>query len=130
MRAYAALYDAGYVHSFEVWNEGGELAGGGYGVAVGRVFVIESQFFRESNASKIGFSVLARHLANWGFVLVDNKWLTATTAQMGFREIPRAEYLRRLAVLAHRPVREGRWEAELDPKAVADWRPESGQVPA
>jgi leucyl/phenylalanyl-tRNA--protein transferase len=130
MRAYAALYDAGHVHSFEVWNEGGELAGGGYGVAVGRVFVIESQFFRESNASKIGFSVLARHLANWGFVLVDNKWLTATTAQMGFREIPRAEYLRRLSVLAHRPVREGRWEAELDPKAVADWRPESGQVPA
>ncbi len=123
MRVYARLFDEGHVHSFEVWNKDGELAGGGYGVAVGRVFVIESQFFRESNASKIGFSVLARHLAKWGFVLADNKWLTPTTAQMGFRELPRAEYLRRLATLANRPVREGRWEAEFDPKAVADWRP-------
>ncbi|TFG85704.1 MAG: leucyl/phenylalanyl-tRNA--protein transferase [Hyphomicrobiales bacterium] len=123
MRAYAELYDAGHVHSFEVWNKDGELAGGGYGVAVGRVFVIESQFFRESNASKIGFSVLARHLANWGFVLADNKWLTPTTAQMGFHDIPRADYLSRLAVLTPEPVRTGRWEAELDSKAVADWRP-------
>ena len=47
MRAYAHAFDAGHVHSFEVWNKQGELAGGGYGVAVGRVFVIESQFFRE-----------------------------------------------------------------------------------
>jgi len=123
MRAYAHAFDAGHVHSFEVWNKQGELAGGGYGVAVGRVFVIESQFFRESNASKIGFSVLAWHLAQWGFVFADNKWLTPTTAQMGFREMPRAEYLRRLSALAQEPVRTGRWEAEAGAKAVADWRP-------
>jgi leucyl/phenylalanyl-tRNA---protein transferase len=123
MRAYAKLFDEGYVHSFEVWNQDGELAGGGYGVAVGRVFVIESQFFRESNASKIGFSVLAWHLAKWGFALADNKWLTPTTAQMGFQEMPRAEYLRQLSALAEGTVRPGRWEAEADSKAVADWRP-------
>jgi len=123
MRAYAHAFDAGHVHSFEVWNKEGELAGGGYGVAVGRVFVIESQFFRESNASKIGFSVLAWHLARWGFVLADNIWLTPTTAQMGFCEMPRAEYLRRLSALAQEPVRTGRWEAEAGTKVVADWRP-------
>lgn len=123
MRAYAKLFDEGNVHSFEVWNGEGALVGGGYGVAVGRVFVIESQFFRESNASKIGFSVLAWHLAKWGFVLCDNKWLTPTTAQMGFRDMPRAEYLRQLAVLAEETVHPGRWETEADPKAVADWRP-------
>lgn len=123
MRAYARLFDEGHVHSFEVWNGDGELVGGGYGVAVGRVFVIESQFFRESNASKIGFSVLAWHLAKWGFVLADNKWLTPTTAQMGFHEMPRAEYLRRLSTLADGVVRPGRWEAEADSKTVADWRP-------
>ncbi len=123
MHSYAKLHDAGHAHSFEVWNDRGELAAGGYGVAVGRTFVIESQFFRESNASKIGFSVLAWHLANWGFVLADNKWLTPTTAQMGFREIPRAEYLRRLSALADDPLRSGRWEAEADSKSVADWRP-------
>ena len=75
------------------------------------------------NASKIGFSVLAWHLAQWGFVFADNKWLTPTTAQMGFREMPRAEYLRRLSALAQEPVRTGRWEAEAGAKAVADWRP-------
>jgi len=124
MRAYARAFDAGHVHSFEVWNKRGELAGGGYGFAVGRVFVIESQFFCESNASKIGFSVLAWHLAQWGFVLADNKWLTPTTAQMGFCEMPRREYLRRLSALAQEPVRTGRWEAEAGTKAVADWRPD------
>ena len=123
MRAYAKLFDEGYVHSFEVWNSEGQLAGGGYGVAVGRVFVIESQFFLESNASKIGFSVLAWHLAKWGFVLADNKWLTPTTAQMGFRDMPRADYLKELSALADETVHPGRWEVEADSKAVADWRP-------
>jgi leucyl/phenylalanyl-tRNA--protein transferase len=123
MRAYARAYDEGHVHSFEVWNKAGDLVGGGYGVAVGRVFVIESMFFHESNASKIGFSVLARHLAKWGFVMCDNKWLTGTTAQMGFRDMERPEYLRRLADLAEAPAGPARWEAELDSKAVADWRP-------
>ncbi len=123
MHAYAEAYDAGHVHSFEVWNKQGELAGGGYGVAVGKVFVIESQFFRESNASKIGFSVLAWHLAQWGFELADNKWLTATTAQMGFHEMPRREYLQRIATLTDAPGQVGRWEAERDSKTIADWRP-------
>jgi leucyl/phenylalanyl-tRNA--protein transferase len=127
MHSYARAFDAGHVHSFEVWNKQGELAGGGYGVAIGRVFVIESQFFRESNASKIGFSVLAWHLAQWGFVLADNKWLTPTTAQMGFREMPRDDYLRRLSIVADEPVRTGRWETEADSKAVADWRPDAAR---
>ena len=52
--------------SFEVWNERGDLVGGGYGVAVGGAFVTESQFSREPNTSKIGFTVLNWHLAHWG----------------------------------------------------------------
>jgi leucyl/phenylalanyl-tRNA---protein transferase len=126
MHAYAALHDAGHVHSFEVWNKAGALVGGGYGVAVGGVFVIESQFFRESNASKIGFSVLASHLAKWNFAMCDNKWLTTTTAQMGFSEMPRAVYLRRLAILADVPTPTGRWTAEAGTKDIADWRPGAG----
>lgn len=123
MRAYAQAFDQGHVHSFEVWNKAGELVGGGYGVAVGRVFVIESMFFRESNASKIGFAVLAWHLAKWGFVMCDNKWLTGTTAQMGFRDMKRSDYLQALADLADEPDTPARWEPERDSKAVADWRP-------
>lgn len=121
MRTYAKLFDEGHVHSFEVWNKDGDLVGSGYGVAIGRVFVIESMFFRESNASKIGFSVLAWHLAKWGFALCDNKWLTPTTAQMGFHEMPRADYLRQLPALTGE-LRPGRWEAEADSRDVADWR--------
>ena len=123
MHAYARAFDQGHVHSFEVWNRAGELVGGGYGVAVGRVFVIESMFFRESNASKIGFSVLAWHLAKWGFVMCDNKWLTGTTAQMGFRDMKRSDYLQALAELADASGAPARWELEMESKAVADWRP-------
>ena len=56
MHAFAEAFDAGFAHSFEVWNDKGELAGGGYGLAIGGSFVTESQFSREPNTSKIGFS--------------------------------------------------------------------------
>jgi leucyl/phenylalanyl-tRNA--protein transferase len=121
MRAYADLFDAGYAHSFEVWNERGELAGGGYGVAIGGVFVTESQFSREPNTSKMGFSALNWHLARWGFVLNDGKLMTPTCRDMGFREIPREDYLVRLAQSgANTP---GRWQVEADLTTVADWQP-------
>ena len=130
MRAYAALYDEGYVHSFEVWNRSGGLAGGGYGVAIGGVFFIESQFSRETNTSKLGFSVLNWHLMKWGFVLSDNKLPTPTVLQMGFRTIPRAEFLRRLAAgIAHKG-KSGRWGIEAEPKRVASWNPASEARPA
>jgi leucyl/phenylalanyl-tRNA--protein transferase len=123
MRAYAALHDAGHVHSFEVWNKDGVLAGGGYGVALGRVFFTESQFAREDNASKIGFSVLNWHLARWGFVLNDGKYPTRTTIDMGFRLIPRAEFLRLLGEGTRSGGKPGRWQAEAGADIVADWQP-------
>ena len=49
--------------------------------------------------------------------------LTPTTAQMCFHEMPRPEYLKRLAALSGETVHPGRWEAEADSKTVADWRP-------
>jgi leucyl/phenylalanyl-tRNA--protein transferase len=63
--AYAEAFDAGHAHSFEVWNEKGELAGGGYGLSVGAAFFAESQFSREPNTGKIGMAVLNWHLAKW-----------------------------------------------------------------
>jgi leucyl/phenylalanyl-tRNA--protein transferase len=122
MRAYADLYDAGYVHSFEVWNESGTLAGGGYGVAIGRMFFTESQFSHERNTSKLGFSVLNWHLAQWGYVLNDGKWVTPTLLDMGFRPIPRAEFLDRLAVATRDGGKPGRWQLETDAKTVAAWQ--------
>lgn len=123
MRVYAELFDAGYAHSFEVWNEHGELAGGGYGVGVGRAFSTESQFSREPNTSKIGFTVLNWHLAQWGYAFNDGKIMTPTCRDMGFREVARDEFLSRLGDAERRPGRAGRWQIEADVATVADWQP-------
>ncbi|MBI5111002.1 MAG: GNAT family N-acetyltransferase [Rhodovulum sp.] len=122
MRLYAELFDAGHVHSFEVWNAGGELVGGGYGVAVGGAFFTESQFSRETNTSKIGFAVLNWHLAHWGFTLDDGKWPTSPLLDMGFRTLPRAAFQARLATAAALPGKPGRWSVETDLKTVAAWQ--------
>ncbi|MEG6509863.1 leucyl/phenylalanyl-tRNA--protein transferase [Methyloligella sp. 2.7D] len=129
MRAYADLFDAGLVHSFEVWNEKGELVGGGYGLAVGRVFIGESLFSLEPNASKVALSVLAWHLAKWGFSFIDTKIVTPVTSSLGFHEIPRADYLALNQKAMAGPGKPGRWEVEAGPEIVADWRPEKAVKP-
>jgi leucyl/phenylalanyl-tRNA--protein transferase len=126
MRAYTDLFDAGYAHSFEVWNEAGQLAGGGYGVAVGASFSGESQFSLEPDTSKIGLSVLNFHLARWGFHFDDGKLLTPNMQAMGFRDIDRADYLSRLAHAVRAPSKTGRWKAEADLPEVAAWNPAKG----
>jgi leucyl/phenylalanyl-tRNA--protein transferase len=123
MHAFAELFDAGYAHSFEVWNARGELVGGGYGVAVGNAFITESQFSREPNTSKIGFTVLNWHLAHWGFAFNDGKVMTPTCHDMGFCEISRSDYLFKLALVERQPRKPGRWQAEADVTKVADWQP-------
>lgn len=123
MRLYAEAFDAGHVHSFEVWNEAGELVGGGYGVAAGGAFFTESQFSHEPNTSKIGFTVLHWHLARWGFLLDDGKWPTPTILDMGFRTVPRSAFRALLADAATRPGKPGRWSVETDLATVAAWQP-------
>jgi leucyl/phenylalanyl-tRNA--protein transferase len=123
MHAYAELFDAGHAHSFEVWNEEGKLVGGGYGVAVGRIFTTESQFSQEPNTSKLGFTVLNWHLAKWGYLLNDGKGATPTILDMGFRLIPRAEFLALLEQNAAEGGKPGRWSVEAAPEVVADWQP-------
>jgi leucyl/phenylalanyl-tRNA--protein transferase len=128
MRAYAALHDAGYAHSFEVWNEAGELAGGGYGVAVGGAYAIESQVSLEPQASKFGFVLLNWHLAKWGFTLSDNKHPSQNVLEMGFRTVARAEYQAKLAQALRKPGKTGHWQVETDLKSVSHWQPEAGAV--
>ncbi|MGI8526867.1 MAG: leucyl/phenylalanyl-tRNA--protein transferase [Pseudolabrys sp.] len=125
MHVFAQAFDAGHVHSFEVWNENGELAGGGYGLATGGAFVTESQFSREKNTSKLGFAVLNWHLARWGFAFNDGKLPTPALHDVGFREIPRTDFLSRLAQAGGMPGKSGRWQVEADTAAVAAWQPGS-----
>ena len=122
MRAYARCMTRAMSIPSRCGTRDGALVGGGYGVALGGMFVIELQFLREPNTSKLGFSVLDWHLAKWGFLLCDNKWQTPTTSQMGFRLIPRSQFLEHLAVSAEGAGRRGRWEPETGPETVAGWR--------
>jgi leucyl/phenylalanyl-tRNA---protein transferase len=123
MRVYAEAFDAGHAHSFEVWNEAGELVAGGYGVAIGAGFTAESQFTHESNASRVGVSVLNWHLANWGYRFNDGKLIGPLWENMGFRDVPRREFLALLSDAVVRPGKSGRWQVETDLDTVSRWQP-------
>src|SRR5450631_510422 len=123
MRVYAEAFDAGHAHSFEVWNEAGELVAGGYGVAIGAGFTAESQFTHESNASRVGVSVLNWHLANWGYRFNDGKLIGPLWENMGFRDVPRREFLALLSDAVVRPGKSGRWRVETDLDTVSRWQP-------
>jgi leucyl/phenylalanyl-tRNA---protein transferase len=96
IQAYCRLHALGHAHSVEVWRDG-ELAGGTYGVALGGLYSGESMFHRQRDASKVALVHLIHHLRARGFTLFDIQQLTAHTASLGAVEIPRADYLRRVA---------------------------------
>ncbi len=119
---YTQAHDAGFCHSVEVWDEDGALVGGAYGTAVGGLFVAESQFYRTPNASKCGYAVLNRHLAEWGFSLVDAKRGSPFMYQQGYKDVPRAEYLAQLGKVADVNCGPAVWS--VDPALdVAGWKP-------
>ena len=124
MRAYAAAFDAGHAHSFEVWNQTGALVAGGYGVAIGASFTFESQFTHESNASRIGAAVLNWHLAKWGYRYNDGKLIGPLWENMGFRDLPRREFLALLSDAVRLPGKSGRWQVEADLDTVSHWQPQ------
>ncbi|HNA28864.1 MAG TPA: leucyl/phenylalanyl-tRNA--protein transferase [Thiobacillaceae bacterium] len=114
--AYGALHEAGYAHSIETWmagEDGPELAGGLYGVALGRAFFGESMFTRKTDASKIALAHLVRHLASRGFDVIDCQMRTAHLASLGAREIPRREFTSLLDRLTAEPVPPGKWTLEF-----------------
>lgn len=107
--AYTRLHELGHAHSAESWLEG-ELAGGIYGVAVGKVFAAESMFARRDDASKVALVRLVRQLGRWGFALVDCQVRTAHMRRFGSESVPRARYSELL----------GRWRDDSGPPAP--WR--------
>jgi leucyl/phenylalanyl-tRNA--protein transferase len=111
--AYLALHHAGYAHSVETWINGA-LAGGLYGVAIGRVFFGESMFTRATDASKIALVHLVRQLERWSFGLIDCQMATPHLASLGAREIPRADFMRALQELVNYPSHTGAWRFDDD----------------
>ncbi len=111
--AYTALHRAGIAHSIETWMEG-KLAGGLYGVGIGRMFYGESMFSRRTDASKIAFAHLVRQLERWDFGMIDCQMYTAHLASLGAREIPRSEFVSRLQDLIHYPDIRSPWRFDHD----------------
>lgn len=119
--AYTRLHKLGHAHSVEVWIDG-DLAGGLYGVALGRIFYGESMFAKRRDASKIALVHLCRHLEQNGFAMIDCQMKTAHLATLGAREIPRSEFVASVARLAASMTNAphegaGRWPAD------ATWNP-------
>jgi len=88
---YSALHARGFAHSVEVWQQG-ELVGGLYGVALGRIFFGESMFSRADNASKVGIAYLVQQLLCWDFQLIDCQVANDHLFSLGAIEIPRDEF--------------------------------------
>jgi leucyl/phenylalanyl-tRNA---protein transferase len=100
VEAYVALHDEGIAHSVETWRDG-ELIGGLYGIALGRMFFGESMFSRSTDASKVALVALVRQLQRWNFGMIDCQMNTPHLASLGARELPRGEFTRRLQDLIH-----------------------------
>jgi leucyl/phenylalanyl-tRNA---protein transferase len=94
-RAYTRLHSLGFAHSAEAWFDG-ELAGGLYGLAIGRIFFGESMFHRRTDASKAAFVRLVERLQACGFRLIDCQVHTGHLLSLGAEEIDRAAFLQLL----------------------------------
>jgi leucyl/phenylalanyl-tRNA--protein transferase len=81
-KAYIKMHELGYAHSAEVWKNG-ELAGGLYGIRLGKVFFGESMFSRQSNASRYAFVKYVQQLKEEGVTLIDCQVYTEYLESMG-----------------------------------------------
>jgi len=97
-KAYLALHRSGHARSVETWQNG-RLVGGLYGVSIGRMFYGESMFSTETDASKVALVGLVEDLRRRDMPLIDCQQRTPLLASLGAREIPRREFLRRVAAL-------------------------------
>ena len=92
VEAYCRLHEMGIAQSVEVWKNG-ELVGGLYGVDLGHIFCGESMFSKVSNASKVAFISLVKHLQQNNYRLLDCQLHNDHLESLGCREIPRQEFI-------------------------------------
>lgn len=94
--AYLGLFEMGAVHSVEAWDRG-RLVGGMFGVALGRIYTVESMFSHENHASKLAFAFAAQQLGAAGYQLIDCQFQQDHFQRFGAVEIAREEYRKTLA---------------------------------
>lgn len=110
--AYIRLHKEGFAHSVESWLDG-ELAGGIYGVSLGRCFFGESMFSRKSDGSKVALARLIERLRAWKFSMLDAQVTTRHLLSLGAKEMPRAVFLKRLKEALKSPTVKGKWPQQL-----------------
>jgi leucyl/phenylalanyl-tRNA---protein transferase len=108
IQAYGQLHKAGFAHSIEVWHRG-ELAGGLYGIALGKCFFGESMFTRVSDASKVALVELGKHLVRHGFAFIDCQVVTGHLVRMGAHTVSRNTFLQLLRGAVDKSIRPGKW---------------------
>jgi len=99
---YEAWHRMGRVHSVETWIDG-RLAGGLYGVSIGRCFFGESMFSRAADASKVALAYLVAHLRRHGVPWIDCQQETPHLARLGAAPMPREQFLASLTALRDMP---------------------------
>lgn len=91
LKAYSNLFNLGFCHSIEVWDND-DLIGGIYGLAIKRAFFGESMFSKRSNASKIALAYLVSRLKYGGFLLFDVQFQSEHLKTLGAIEVLKANY--------------------------------------
>ncbi len=117
-RAYGELHRLGHAHSVEVW-EGDALAGGIYGVGIGRMFFGESMFSARSGGSKVALAALAGFLHEQGCPLIDAQVENPHLLSLGARHLPRAAFMAQVRGLVAQPALEGAWTPRFGERAAA-----------
>ncbi len=109
INAYICLHKTGYAHSVESYFEG-RLAGGLYGVSIGKVFFGESMFYLKTDASKVALYFLVELLKKMDFDFIDAQQSTSHMRRLGAEEIKRSEFLKMLKKGILYPTRVGSWD--------------------
>ena len=112
IEAYCQLHESGFAHSVEVWRQG-ELAGGLYGVSLGKCFFGESMFTLVSNASNVGLVKFVEHLKELSFDMIDCQVTTEHLIRFGAREITRTLFLKQLEKSLKAPSIKGKWDYKV-----------------
>jgi leucyl/phenylalanyl-tRNA--protein transferase len=117
--AYQQLHELGHAHSVEAWD-GETLAGGIYGVSIGKMFFGESMFSASENGSKVALLGLARALRGWGFPLIDAQVASPHLFTLGAFEMPREAFCARVAALTAQPGNDASWRESFPEIRPAD----------
>lgn len=110
--AYLRLHEEGYAHSVESWFNG-QLAGGLYGVSLGRIFFGESMFYLRKDASKVALYALVQKLREWQFFLIDAQQDTPHIRSLGGELISIEKFLNILHEALNYPTRRGKWTEQI-----------------